>query len=125
MFLVGGYIFFTFELFMKAFGREHSHSHSDVSFTFFLNTDVVVRKCFVKIMFLKISQNSQENTSVRVSFLISYKLSPATLLKKRLCHRCFPVNFSKFLKTAFFIEYRMLLFIPRFFLLIRKVERFK
>ena len=24
---------------------------------------------------------------------------PATLLKKRLCHRCFPVNFAKFLRT--------------------------
>ena len=28
-------------------------------------------------------------------------LSPATLLKKRLWHRCFPVNFVKFLRTAF------------------------
>ena len=25
----------------------------------------------------------------------------ATLLKKRLCHRCFPVNFAKFLRTPF------------------------
>ena len=29
----------------------------------------------------------------------------ATLLKKRLCHRCFPVNFAKFLRTAFCIEH--------------------
>ena len=29
-------------------------------------------------------------------------LSPATLLKKRLWHRCFPVNFSKFLRTPFY-----------------------
>ena len=28
-------------------------------------------------------------------------LTPATLLKKRLWHRCFPVNFAKFLKTLF------------------------
>ena len=28
-------------------------------------------------------------------------LSPATLLKKRLWHRCFPVNFVKFLGTPF------------------------
>ena len=28
--------------------------------------------------------------------------APATLLKKRLCHRCFPVNFVKFLRTPFF-----------------------
>ena len=32
-------------------------------------------------------------------------LRPATLLKKRLCHRCFPVNFVKFLRTSFCIEY--------------------
>ena len=30
---------------------------------------------------------------------------PATLLKKRLRHRCFPVNFVKFLRTPFFIEH--------------------
>ena len=28
-------------------------------------------------------------------------LRPATLLKKRLCRSCFPVNFSKFLRTPF------------------------
>ena len=28
-------------------------------------------------------------------------LRPATLLKKRLCHRCFPLNFVKFLRTPF------------------------
>ena len=28
-------------------------------------------------------------------------LSPATLSKKRLCHRCFPVNFVKFLRIPF------------------------
>ena len=32
-------------------------------------------------------------------------LRPATLLKKRLWHRCFPVNFVKFLKTPFLIEH--------------------
>ena len=31
-------------------------------------------------------------------------LRRATLLKKRLWHRCFPVNFVKFLITSFFIE---------------------
>ena len=28
-------------------------------------------------------------------------LSPATLLNKRLWHKCFPVNFAKFLRTTF------------------------
>ena len=32
-------------------------------------------------------------------------LRPATLLKKRLEHRCFPVNFAKFLRTPFFTEH--------------------
>ena len=32
-------------------------------------------------------------------------LRPATLFKKRLWHRCFPVNFAKFLRTLFFIEH--------------------
>ena len=65
------------------------------------------RRCSVKKVFLKISQNSQENTCARVSFLIKLQASglrPATLLKKRLRHRCFPVNFVKFLRTHFFTE---------------------
>ena len=43
-------------------------------------------------MFLEISQNSlNKNAGLR----------PATLFKKRLRHRCFPVNFVKFLRTPF------------------------
>ena len=32
-------------------------------------------------------------------------LRPATLLKKRLWHKCFLVNFAKFLRTPFFTEH--------------------
>ena len=32
-------------------------------------------------------------------------LRPVTLLKKRLWHRCFLVNFVKFLRTPFYIEH--------------------
>ena len=32
-------------------------------------------------------------------------MRPATLLKKRLWHRCFPVNFVKFLRTPIFVEH--------------------
>ena len=42
-------------------------------------------KCSPKKMFLEISQNSQENTCARVSFLIFNKvagLRPATFLKR-------------------------------------------
>ena len=34
-------------------------------------------------------------------FLGKDQAPPATLLKKRLRHRCFPVNFAKFLRTPF------------------------
>ena len=50
---------------------------------------------------LKISENSQENTSASVSFLTKLRARLATLLKKRLWHSCFYVNFAKFLKTRF------------------------
>ena len=64
----------------------------------FWPSEVVVRRCSAKKAFLKIFQNSKENTCARVSFLI-------TLLKKRLRYRCFPVNFAKISRTTFFIEY--------------------
>ena len=53
-------------------------------------------------MFLEISQNSQKNTCARVSLLHKVAgLRSATLLKKRLWHKCFSVNFAKFLRTPF------------------------
>ena len=45
--------------------------------------------------FLVISQNSQENTCARVTFWIS-------LLKKRIRHRRFPVNFVKLRRNLFY-----------------------
>ena len=53
-------------------------------------------------MFLEISQNPQENICARVSFLIKF-------IKKRLWHRCFPVNFVKFLRTPSYKEHLWLL----------------
>ena len=40
-------------------------------------------------------------------------LRPATLLKKRLWHRCFPVSFVKFLRTPFFTEHLRWLLLKR------------
>ena len=57
----------------------------------FLHADTLMLKCrssSIKKVLLEISQNSQENTSSRDSFLI-----------KR--HRCFPVNFAKYLWVSF------------------------
>ena len=61
----------------------------------------IFQRCSIKNVFLEIPQNSQENACVRVSFLIKFQ---ASLLKKKLWHRCFLVNFAKFLRTPFFIE---------------------
>ena len=62
-------------------------------FRFTISLGVRSRRSEVFFMFLEISQNLQETTCARVSFL--------SLLKERLWHRCFPVNFAKFLRTLF------------------------
>ena len=56
------------------------------------NVEAVVQSCSAKKLFLEISQNSQENTCARVSFLI----------KLQALGRCFPDNFVKFLRTPFY-----------------------
>ena len=61
------------------------------------------QRCSIKQVFLEISQNSQENICTRASFLI--KLQVCNFIRKRLWHRCFPVNFVRFLRTPFFIEH--------------------
>ena len=50
-------------------------------------SEAVARKCSAKKLFLKYSQNLQENTSVEVSFIIK-----SILLKKRLQYSCFPCS---------------------------------
>ena len=64
---------------------------------------------FCKKMFLEISQNSQKNTCARDSLF--YRPRPATLLKKSLWHRCFPVNFTKFLRIPISTEHLWWLFL--------------
>ena len=64
---------------------------------------------FCKNGVLKNPQNLQENTYARVFLNKVADLRPATLLKNRLWHKCFPVNFVQFLRTSFFIEYHHLL----------------
>ena len=70
--------------------------------SYYCVSGAVVRRCSVKKVFLEISQNSQKS---RLFFNKVARLRPATLLKKSLWHRCFSVNFAKFLRTAFFAEH--------------------
>ena len=58
------------------------------------------RRCSIRKVFLEISQNSRESTCARVSFLINF-IKFIKVIKKRLWHICFPVNFAKFLRTPF------------------------
>ena len=77
-------------------------SRTVVDIYFWMYSEVVVQWCSVKKVFLEICQNSEKNNSARVSFLIKLLARPATLLKKRLWHRCFPVNFCEISKNTFF-----------------------
>ena len=61
----------------------------------FLYAKVVIWQCSGKKVFLEILQNLQENTKER---------------KKRLSHKCFPVNFAKHIRTPFLTEYLYLLY---------------
>ena len=56
-------------------------------------------RCTVKKVFLKISQISQENVFVGVSFNKIEGLKTWNFIKKRLQGRCFPLKFARFLRT--------------------------
>ena len=54
---------------------------------------------FIVVPLLRIADGSE----FVKGFLL--RLRPATLLKKRLWHKCFSVNFVKFLRTPFLTEH--------------------
>ena len=60
---------------------------------------------WLHIMLISTSQFWQENTCVRVFFNKVAVLQSCNSFKKRLQHRCFLLNFPKFLKIIFFIEH--------------------
>ena len=60
------------------------------------------RRCSVKISVLRnFSKFTGKHLCQRLFFNKVAGLGPPTLLKKSLWHRCFPVNFAKFLRTTF------------------------
>ena len=65
----------------------------------------VVRRCSVKKEFLEISQNSQENTCVRISFLIKLKAKACNFIKKETLTQVFPCEFFEISKNTFFAEH--------------------
>ena len=77
----------------------HLYINAQYKASSYCKREAVIQRCSVKAVFLKISQNSQENTCARVSFLIKLQL------KKRLWHRCFLVNIAKLLRTPILIKH--------------------
>ena len=64
-------------------------------------TETDTQRCSVKKVFLKISQNSQENSCARASFLI--KLQACNFVKKEILPQVFSCKFCEILGTPFFI----------------------
>ena len=68
--------------------------------------EAVAQRCSIKKVFLKILQNSQENTCARASFLIKLQAEACNFIEKEtLAQVYFPVNFPKFLRTPFLTEH--------------------
>ena len=57
--------------------------------------------CSIKKMFLEILQNSQENTCVRVSFLIKLRAEACNFIKKEALAQVFSCEFCKISENAF------------------------
>ena len=51
---------------------------------------------FCKNSALKILKKSQENTCIRVSFLLKFQVKDCNFIKKRLQHMYFPVKYANF-----------------------------
>ena len=64
-------------------------------------SEAVVRRCSIKKVFLEVSQKFTGKHLCQRLFLMKSQTWPATLLKKGLWHKCFPVNFARFLSTPF------------------------
>ena len=60
------------------------------------------QRCYAKKLFLKISQNSQENNCARVSFLIRLQASACSFIKKETLTEVFSCEYCKTSKNIFF-----------------------
>ena len=58
-----------------------------------------------KDVFRKFAKSTGKHLSQSLFFYKIVSVRSATFLKKRLWHRCFPVNFVKILRTQFFTEH--------------------
>ena len=63
------------------------------------------RRCSIKKVFWKISQNSQENTCATVSFLIKLQASACNFIKKETLAQAFSCVFCKIFNNIFLIQH--------------------
>ena len=69
------------------------------------STEAVTRGVLCKKVLLEISQNSQENTSARVSFLIKLQTSASNFIKKETLAEVLSCEFCEIFKNTFFTEH--------------------
>ena len=87
------------QIFLRSFGNGSNTQHGKL--LRFLWSSYL--RSSIKKVFLKISQNSLENTWVGVSILINLHASVLQLYqKRRLRHRCFPLNSVNFSEHLLF-----------------------
>ena len=63
-------------------------------------------------------------SKIMFCFCFFYLVWRATLLKKRLCHRYFPVDFEKFLRKLFLKEHLSWLLLPYMWSLARSFQKY-
>ena len=63
------------------------------------------RRCSIKKVFLKISQNSQEKTCSKVSFLVKFQASACNYIKKETPAQMFSCQLCEIIKNIFFTEH--------------------
>ena len=84
------------------------------------------QRCSVRKGILEISQNSQESTCARVSFLIKLKASACNFIKKETLAQVLSCEFYEFLRTLFLAEHlRLLLLKENIFLTFSNIPNHK
>ena len=88
----------------------YTFSHCYPFYSIFLNLDSLMRSSRPEVFYKKgVLRNFAKYTGKQLCQSLFFNkvadLSLATLLKKRLWHRCFPDNFAKFRRTFFLAEH--------------------
>ena len=82
-------------------GKFEQRKQNIVRNSFSVFTEAVAHNCSVKKVFLEISQNSQEKTSTRVSFLIKLQASDMQFFKKDSLAEEFSCEFCEISQNNF------------------------